>query len=189
MGGFLTIKGALLHVAELENVPALQLKPQNTLTTKMARIIKMLCEFISSQVRQDERAFGEAGIADELEDGLTVLSPGEVSQLDHQPRDQRPLVAQPRQHEDHVEVQGGQVQEQLGEVRGAAAVCKVGDSSELVWHLRNLNFIEFLSSIYWVYRVIHCTITLVALTDFCSSSFESYVNSACARDILAEMAE
>ena len=72
-----------------------------------------------------------------MEDGLQVLSSSQISQLDHQPRDQRPLVAQPRQHEDHVQVQGGQVEEQLGEVRGPAAVCKVDDSGELIWHLRN----------------------------------------------------
>ena len=64
------------------------------------------------------------GIAEELQDGLDLLSPGDVSQLDHQPRDQHPLFAQPRQHQDHVQVEGGQVEEELGEVRGAAAVCR-----------------------------------------------------------------
>ena len=80
-------------------------------------------KLISSQVRHDERAFGEVGLAEELEDGLQVLSPGDdVPQLDHQPRDQHPLLAQPRQHQDHVQVKGGKVQEELCEVRCPVAI-------------------------------------------------------------------
>ena len=81
-------------------------------------------KLISSQVRHDERSLCEAWVAEELEDGLQDPSFGKVPQLDHQPRDQHSFVAQPRQHQDHVEVEGGQVEEELGEVRGAAAVCR-----------------------------------------------------------------
>ena len=95
---------------------------------------------IPSQVGQDERAFGEMGVADELEDGLELPAAaaqqllnvaaaaarlrGVSAQLDHQPRDEHPLVAEPRQHHDRVQVDGDQVEEELGEVRRAAAVCE-----------------------------------------------------------------
>ena len=85
-----------------------------------------MCDFdvklISSQVCQDERPLGEVRCAQVLEDGLHVLSPSEAPQLDHQPRDQHPLIAQPREHQGHVQVERGQVEEELREVRGAVAV-------------------------------------------------------------------
>ena len=79
-------------------------------------------KLISSQVRHDERSLCEAWVAEELEDGLQDPSFGKVPQLDHQPRDQHPLLAQPRQHQDHVQVKGGKVQEELCEVRCPVAI-------------------------------------------------------------------
>ena len=95
--------------------------------------------FIPSQVGQDERAFGEIGVADELENGLELaaathqllhdataarLHGGVSPQLDHEPRDEHPLVAEPRQHHNRVQVDGDEVEEELGEVRRATSVCE-----------------------------------------------------------------